>query len=609
MSPRRWIQLGVAFLAAAFVLWAGYFIFRSSFVATDGRRYFSLFDDAMISMRYAWNLSHGMGLVWNLGERIEGYTNILMVIWMAIWTGVLDKSSAVLAVQLSGIPVLLGIALLGMLHWLELARGQDVLHRGGYAAIAFAGCLLYYPLAYWTLMGMETGLLTLLLLSGTFLLLVHMRTGRLVTLAAAAVALGLAYGARPDSAPLATLSLGAATLLGSGARKRRASLCALAFAIYLAFPLLQTAFRSMYYDSLVPLTYTLKMTGMPFKIRLENGLGFTRLFLGQAGWAYGFAVGGLFLRFSRRKALLLIPPLALVIYQVLIGGDAWTYWRLVAPGVPYLILLALSGVDSLVHGLARVASQRVSALMSALHKLLSRSVPRSALHLLLPLAVALASATLLLGGLMADLLRPGSPGFGFAQRYLVGAGVLLAFAASLVWETPLRHWAAFTVTILLLLSLNRPFLDEATLFDVPYQVWNNKNHVDAALSINRLTTEDASVGVIWAGIIPYYTSRYAIDFLGKNDPYIANLPADVSGSVGWGGMFSVPGHNKYDLYYSILRRRPTYVEGFSWGSQDLSPILKNLYVEVSSPGPDPAFLRSDPAVRWETIPADKLLPP
>jgi len=100
MSPRRWIQLGVAFLALAFVLWAGYFIFRSSFIAADGRRYFSLFDDAMISMRYAWNLSHGMGLVWNLGERIEGYTNILMVIWMAIWTGVLDKSSAVLAVQL-----------------------------------------------------------------------------------------------------------------------------------------------------------------------------------------------------------------------------------------------------------------------------------------------------------------------------------------------------------------------------------------------------------------------------------------------------------------------------------------------------------------------------
>jgi len=102
MTTRRRIQIGVLGLAAIFVLWAGYFIFRSSFIATDGRRYFSLFDDAMISMRYAWNLSHGAGLVWNPGERVEGYTNLLMVVLMSVWTGLLDKSSAVLAVQLTG---------------------------------------------------------------------------------------------------------------------------------------------------------------------------------------------------------------------------------------------------------------------------------------------------------------------------------------------------------------------------------------------------------------------------------------------------------------------------------------------------------------------------
>ena len=83
----------------------------------------------------------------------------------------------------------------------------------------------------------------------------------------------------------------------------------------------------------------------------------------------------------------------------------------------------------------------------------------------------------------------------------------------------------------------------------------------------------------------------------------------MSGSVAWSGMSSVPGHNKYDLEYSILERRPTYVERFNWGSEDLTPILRNLYVEVSLPGPDPAFLRGDPAVRWDIIPPDKLLLP
>jgi hypothetical protein len=70
---RRLVVIG---LTCAFVIWSAGFIYRSSFMALDGARYFSLFDDAMISMRYAWNLSHGNGLVWNAGERVQGYTNL-----------------------------------------------------------------------------------------------------------------------------------------------------------------------------------------------------------------------------------------------------------------------------------------------------------------------------------------------------------------------------------------------------------------------------------------------------------------------------------------------------------------------------------------------------
>ena len=56
----------------------------------------------MISMRYAWNFSHGQGLVWNPGERIEGFTNLLWTLVMSIFTGLLDKVGAVLAVQITG---------------------------------------------------------------------------------------------------------------------------------------------------------------------------------------------------------------------------------------------------------------------------------------------------------------------------------------------------------------------------------------------------------------------------------------------------------------------------------------------------------------------------
>ena len=47
--------------------------------------------DAFISFRYARNLLEGHGLVWNPGERVEGYSNFLWVLELAaIWaaTGV-----------------------------------------------------------------------------------------------------------------------------------------------------------------------------------------------------------------------------------------------------------------------------------------------------------------------------------------------------------------------------------------------------------------------------------------------------------------------------------------------------------------------------------------
>ena len=40
-------------------------------------------DDAFIAFRYADHLAHGQGLVFNLGERVEGYTCFLYVLLLA----------------------------------------------------------------------------------------------------------------------------------------------------------------------------------------------------------------------------------------------------------------------------------------------------------------------------------------------------------------------------------------------------------------------------------------------------------------------------------------------------------------------------------------------
>src|SRR5512143_1762614 len=107
----RWLRNGL-FIAIilGFFYYAWQYILASSFVI-DGARYYVLFDDAMISMRYAYNLAHGNGLVWNVGQRVEGFTNPLWVVYMAlIHLLPLPLSQMGLPVQITG-AILLGVNL------------------------------------------------------------------------------------------------------------------------------------------------------------------------------------------------------------------------------------------------------------------------------------------------------------------------------------------------------------------------------------------------------------------------------------------------------------------------------------------------------------------
>jgi len=52
--------------------------------AFQALRFFVPVDDAYISYRYAENLAAGRGLVFDPGERVEGYSNFLWVILLAL---------------------------------------------------------------------------------------------------------------------------------------------------------------------------------------------------------------------------------------------------------------------------------------------------------------------------------------------------------------------------------------------------------------------------------------------------------------------------------------------------------------------------------------------
>ena len=77
-------------------------------------------DDAYISFRYAENFLNGDGLVFNIGERVEGYTNFLWVMILALAKGLFGidylPTSQVLVVASGAVLVVL-VLCLGQHHY------------------------------------------------------------------------------------------------------------------------------------------------------------------------------------------------------------------------------------------------------------------------------------------------------------------------------------------------------------------------------------------------------------------------------------------------------------------------------------------------------------
>ncbi|MDP9426554.1 MAG: glycosyltransferase family 39 protein, partial [Actinomycetota bacterium] len=337
-SGRRASSLAVLGIGACFVLWAAFFIYRSSVIAFDGNRYFALFDDAMISMRYGWNLAHGLGLVWNAGEYVEGYTNPLTTLAMALASTLFDKSGAVLAIQVFGVLLMLANAYLLMLIAEHLFSDETRRYRGLLRVLAFLSGLSYYPLLFWSLLGMETGLLTVLVSLSVLFALRYVRDRRPAQGALLSVSLGLAFLTRPDAVVFA-LPVFAYAFYGSRKAFAPSHLLAL-FGPLALFVAGHEAFRWVYYGELLPNTYTLKVSGMPLVERIKNGASFVVPFLEEV-WVLLALVGGALLLDRRRGTLFLVGVFAVtLLYQIWTGGDAWDLWRIFSPAMPLMLMLA-----------------------------------------------------------------------------------------------------------------------------------------------------------------------------------------------------------------------------------------------------------------------------
>ena len=116
-------------------------------------------DDTFISLRYARNLAEHGELVWNLGERVEGYTNFLHVVASA---GLIRLGlDPVIAAQLLNVGA--AVLLLAAAAWAaRLVAPEHAIARA--AAVATLGATP--AVAVWTLGGLEAVTVAALLALG-----------------------------------------------------------------------------------------------------------------------------------------------------------------------------------------------------------------------------------------------------------------------------------------------------------------------------------------------------------------------------------------------------------------------------------------------------------
>ena len=335
-------------------------------------------DDAFITYRYARNLARGEGLVFNPGERVEGYTNFLWTVmhWLPERYG---WSSPVFS-QVVGI-VLMVATVAVTLRFARRLFGSES------AAFLVALTLLANMtfLAYAT-GGLETMQQTLLVVSVGALLLPVTSTARANETArriGAGVCAGLAVLTRMDSAVLVAVwvlaYLVAQWRREQASQRRTATLVVSAAQIGLpAAALLVPWFvwKLSYYGDLLPNTFYAKSAGNPIVPPLY-GLFYLAVFF------VSYAAFLLIPRFVRhRRDLFAVPGvhqvLAVVpvwcLYICVVGGDFMEF-RFMVPILPVLAMVAAFLIDRYRRTATQVLLIAVLLVFSASHRVMPTLVP------------------------------------------------------------------------------------------------------------------------------------------------------------------------------------------------------------------------------------------
>ena len=497
---RAWIAPAVALSAAlVFVL--------------ENRHTTAPIDDAYIVYRYAENLAHGNGFVFNVGERVEGVTTLLWTLLVAAFVRAgLDAERVAHA---------LSVAFGGLTLWLTYVYARAALPSEHRITAAVAPWLLVACPSFivWSTAGLETPLFMATVMATLY---AEARGRPALSMAMAAVATLV----RPDGALLALVV--AACTLGVRPRERaRTALLSLCYALFLG---LLTAFRLAYFGSPLPNTFYAKVGGV--------------------AWWWGPHYLG---RFAVQLLLPMLAPsafavkdryflgglgfaLATTVYVAAVGGDVFNHSRFFMPVLPVLCATTVSG------------ARRAAGRGTWLGRFAALGVEVSFVWLVFGTIAGLGA-----------LVLAATAAWGLGRRWgaaVVSVGSVLVLVG--VFELRRLSDVANAAPSSAAVSVAWPFTMDTRWAELQKTraafEYSKAVSVRAAALLDARPPKDKLVASIAIGGLGYFSSARILDLVGLVDHNIATTPQRASP----GTTLLVPGHQRTNSKY-VLSRNPDFV--------------------------------------------------
>ena len=313
-------------------------------------------DDSFITFRYVKNFTEGNGLVFNIGERVEGYTCFL---WVIVLAGVKSlgfnfiSASQVLGIISSMITLLFTYLISSKIFPKDKGAAFNlVFSLAAVTLLASNGSF-----AYWAVSGMETGLFGCLVTLGIYLYLRELKDGS-DSIPLSSLAFLFASLTRPEGNLIFAVTVAHRIIytlkfkkadITAQANKLTSRNNIIWLAIYIIPALVFMAWRYSYYGYLLPNTFYAK-TGSSLEY-YSAGLDYTWTFLKSYGFYGLFLLIALYTLTSKERfysyLYLVMIFVVFTLYVIFVGGDVLRPNRFFVPMMPVFFILVQEGLAML----------------------------------------------------------------------------------------------------------------------------------------------------------------------------------------------------------------------------------------------------------------------